>query len=183
MRNTRIAKRYAKALMSLGREDGHYQRYGRELREFSNLLEPEGEFFRALTFNLYPLENRRRLLDAVLEKSGFSILVINFLRLLVEKERIAQLSGILDHYDRLADEISNVTRASIESARPLDQSSVKKVVSALENITTGDVRAEVVLDESLIGGIRVRIGDLVLDGSVKSQLAGLTESLKRGEYS
>ena len=183
MRNTKIARRYAKALMSLGREDGHYQRYGRELREFSGFFDPGGEFFRSLTFSLYALENRRRLLDAVLEKSGFSDLVKNFLRLLLEKERLVELPGVLDHYERLADEISNVTRASIETARPLDEGAVKRVVSALESITSGDVKAEVVQDESLIGGIRVRIGDLVLDGSVRSQLAGLTESLKRGEYS
>ena len=90
---------------------------------------------------------------------------------------------ICEYYDRLTDEISNVMRAVIATARPLREDAVKRIVAALKDMISRDVRAEVVQDASLIGGIVVRVGDLVLDGSVKMQLAGLTESLKRGEYS
>lgn len=183
MRRNKIARRYAKALTSLGREDGLYDRYGDELREFSKLCRPGDEFFRALAHRLYPLEHRIRLLEEVLEKSGCSALVKNFLRLLVEKGRIDALPEIVEYYDRLNDELSNVIRVPITTARPLGEDAVKLIVTALAAVTSRDVRAEVVQDESLIGGVVVRLGDLVLDGSVKTQLAGLTESLKRGEYS
>jgi F-type H+-transporting ATPase subunit delta len=119
----------------------------------------------------------------VLEKSGFSDLVKNFLRLLLSKERMNALPEIVDYYDRLCDEISNVIRASITTARPLGEEAVKRLVAALKRMTSKDVKADVVHDASLVGGLVVRVGDLVLDGSVKTQLAGLTESLKRGEYS
>ena len=95
MRSTKISRRYAKALMSLGREDGSYRRYGEELKEFSSLAGPGGELSKALAFRLYPLEERRAVLEAVLEKSGFSGLVKNFLRLLLKKERMAALPEIV----------------------------------------------------------------------------------------
>lgn len=183
MRSTKISRRYAKALMSLGREDGSYRKYGEELKDFSNLAVPGGDLSKALAFRLYPLEERRAVLEAVLQKSGFSDLVKNFLRLLLKKERMAALPEIVDYYDRLCDEISNVIRASITTARPLGEDAVKRIVAALKSMTSKDVKAEVVQDASLVGGLVVKVGDLVLDGSVKTQLAGLTESLKRGEYS
>jgi F-type H+-transporting ATPase subunit delta len=93
------------------------------------------------------------------------------------------LPEIVDYYDHLCDEISNVIRASITTARPLGEDAVNRIVAALKGMTSKDVKAEVVQDASLVGGLVVRVGDLVLDGSVKTQLASLTESLKRGEYS
>ena len=183
MRSTKISRRYAKALMSLGTEDGFYREYGRELREFCEFTQTAGELARVLGFKLYPLEDRRRVLESVLERSGFSDLVKNFLRLLLEKERMGALPAIAAHYDRLSDDISNIVRASIITARPLTEDAVERIVAALSEMTSKDVKAEVFEDASLIGGVVVRVGDLVLDGSVRAQLAGLTESLKRGGYS
>jgi F-type H+-transporting ATPase subunit delta len=169
--------------MSLGREDGSYRKYGDELKEFLDIAATGGQLSRALAFRLYPLEERRAVLEAVLQKSGFSDFVKNFLRLLLKKGRMSALPEIVDYYDHLCDEISNVIRASITTARPLGEDAVNRIVAALKGMTSKDVKAEVVQDASLVGGLVVRVGDLVLDGSVKTQLASLTESLKRGEYS
>ena len=118
-----------------------------------------------------------------LEKGSFSAVVKNFLKLLIEKNRIGALPAINDYYARLTDELSNITRAEIIAARPLNEGARSKLIGALRSFTSKDVRAEVKADESLIGGVVVRIGDLVLDGSIRAQLEGLKESLKRGEYS
>jgi F-type H+-transporting ATPase subunit delta len=131
LRSTKISRRYAKALMSLGQEDGAYKRYGDELKEFSKLAGAGGELSEALAFRLYPLEERQGLLEAVLQKSGFSDVVKNFLRLLLNKERMAALPEVVDYYDRISDEISNVIRASITTARPLRDDAVERIVAAL----------------------------------------------------
>jgi F-type H+-transporting ATPase subunit delta len=81
----------------------------------------------------------------------------------------------------LTDESLNFSRAEIITARPLKTEAASKLVETLKNLTSKEVKTVVKQDESLIGGLIVKIGDLVLDGSVKAQLDGLKESLKRGE--
>jgi F-type H+-transporting ATPase subunit delta len=71
----------------------------------------------------------------------------------------------------------------VMTAWPMKDQTVSRIKQALESINPGEVKIEVKDDASLIGGIVVKIGDLVLDGSVRAQLEGLKESLKRGEYS
>ncbi len=182
MIGSKISRRYAKALLSLGQDDGHYEEYGQNLNEFASFCSSNNEFFQVVSNQIFPVEDRKKVLEAVLEKSPFSNIVKNFLKLLIDKNRIAAIGGITDYYSRLTDELSNITRADIITAKPLKTKALDKLKKALTGLTSKDVRTDVKQDDSLIGGLIVKIGDLVLDGSVKAQLEGLKESLKRGEY-
>lgn len=182
MRGSKISRRYARALLSLGQEDGDYEDYGRNLKEFCDFCTANKEFFQAVSNRVFSVENRQEILEIILARSPFSEVVKNFLRFLLDKNRITALQEITDCYLRFTDEISNVTRAEIITARPLRKETLDKLEEALAGFTSREVRVEVEKDESLIGGLIVKIGDLVLDGSVKAQLEGLRESLKRGEY-
>lgn len=182
MIGSRISKRYAKALLSLGQEDGNYIGYGKDLQEFGKFCSAHNEFLKVVANQIFSVEERKKVLDAVLDKSSFADLVKNLLRLLLDKNRIGGVRDISDYYSKLTDEISNITRADIVTAKPLKKEARDKLAKALAGLTAKEVRIEVKEDESLIGGLVVRIGDLVLDGSVKAQIEGLKESLKRGEY-
>jgi F-type H+-transporting ATPase subunit delta len=177
-----IARRYAKALLSIGQEDGNYSEYGRNLQEFDGFCRKNVEFYQVLCNQLFSVEERKAVLDAVIKKAAFSRTIHNFLRLLLDKNRMSALGAITENYVKLTDEISNVTRADIITARPLKPEAQKKLEKALARLTSKTVRTKVREDASLIGGLIVKIGDLVLDGSVKAQLQGLKESLKRGGY-
>jgi len=179
---SRISKRYAKALLSLGQEDGNYIGYGKDLQEFGRFCSANEEFIKVVANQIFSVEERKKVLDTVLDKSSFADLVNNFLRLLLDKNRIGGIQEISDYYSKLTDEISNITRADIVTAKPLKEEARDKLAVALARLTAKEVKIEVKEDESLIGGLVVRIGDLVLDGSVKAQIEGLKESLKRGEY-
>jgi len=179
---SKISSRYAKALFSLGQDDGHYEEYGQNLNEFVGFCSANSEFIRVVSNQIFPVEDRKKVLEAILEKSQFSDVVKNFLRLLVDKNRIAAIDGITDYYSRLTDELSNITRADIITAKPLKTKALDNLKRALTGLTSKDVRTDVKQDGTLIGGLIVKIGDLVLDGSVRTQLEGLKESLKRGEY-
>jgi len=181
--DSKISRRYAKALLSLGREDGQYDEYGRNLQEFGQFCSANREFFQVISSRVFSVEERKKILDRILEKSSFSNTLKNFLRLLLDKNRIGAVEEIADYYSRLTDEISNVTRAEIITAMTLKDEHMGELEKALTKLTSKKVKMEVGEDESLIGGLIVRIGDLVLDGSVKAQLKGLKESLRRGEYS
>jgi F-type H+-transporting ATPase subunit delta len=179
---SKISSRYAKALFSLGQDDGHYKEYGQNLNEFVSFCSTNNEFIRVVSNQLYPVDDRKKVLEVVLEKSLFSNVVKNFLRLLVDKNRIVAIDAITDYYSRLTDELSNITRADIITAKPLKKKALDNLKRALTGLTSKDVRTDVKQDDTLIGGLIVKIGDLILDGSVKTQLEGLKESLKRGEY-
>ena len=181
MIGSRVSKRYAKALLSLGQEDGKYAEYGRNLQEFSEICTTNPDFFQVISNPIFSVEDRKKVLDLALDRSDFSGLVRNFLRLLLEKNRMGAIHAITDYYNKLTDELSNITRANVVTARPLGDDALQKLTEALAELTSKDVKLTVEQDVSLIGGLVVKIGDLVLDGSVRAQLEGLKESLKRGE--
>ncbi|MDB9822259.1 ATP synthase F1 subunit delta [Deltaproteobacteria bacterium] len=181
MSNSRLSKRYARALFSLGQEDGSFNQYGQELEGFINFCQENAEFGHAISNPIFPIEDRNRVLQTVLKQSGFSDLVKNFLNLLLDKNRIGAIDAITEHYARLTDEASNITHAEIITAKPLKDKTLDKVVKALEGLTSKQIEPDVRESPDLIGGIVVKIGDLVLDGSVKAQFEGLKESFKRGE--
>jgi F-type H+-transporting ATPase subunit delta len=178
---SKVSKRYAKALLSLGQEDGNFEKYGRDLEDFSLFCQDHTEVIDVIANQIFPLEDRRKILNVLLEKSPYSSVVKNFLNLLLDKNRMGALHQITDHYERLTDEISNIARAEIITPRPLRDDAQKNLEKVLGELTSKTIKVEVKEDENLIGGIVVKIGDLVLDGSLKAELEGLNESLKRGE--
>ncbi len=182
MTGSKISKRYAKALLSLGQEDGNYAEYGDNLKEFAGFCEENPEFSKMICNPVFSVDDRKEVLNAILEKSLFADYVKNFLRLLLDKNRIRDIEDVSANYTRLTDEISNIIRAKIITARPLKVEAMDNLDAVLAKITSKTVKTDVEEDASLIGGLVVKVGDLVLDGSVRAQLEGLKESLKRGEY-
>ena len=108
-------------------------------------------------------------------------IVKNFLYLLLDKNRIGAVEAVLEYYGKLTDEASNIARAEIVTAKPLKAEALEKLEKTMEELISKKIQADVREDKDLIGGVVVKIGDLVLDGSVKAQLEGLKESFKRGE--
>ena len=181
MKNLSIARRYAKALLLIGKEDGKAESYKEELDGFTNLLSREKELDQAICNPLYDSNGRKSLLRAIIEKIGLSTVMTSFLLLLFDKGRIGFISDINDFYQKLADELKGVARASLVSATELSSGTIEKIRKTLSKKTGKDIILEVEQDSGLIGGIVTRMGDLVLDGSIKTQLFNMRESLKRGE--
>ena len=181
MKNLTIARRYAKALLIIGKEDGQAEAYGKELDGFAKLMVKEKALEQAICNPLYGASGRKNVLEAVIGKVGISKIVASFLLLLFDKGRFDFIGDINEFYQKLADELKGVLRASLVSASELSSETVEKIRTTLSKRTGKDIILKVEQDPSLIGGIVSRIGDLVLDGSIKSQLLNMRESLKRGE--
>ena len=181
MKNLAIARRYAKALLLIGKEDGHTETYRKELAGICVLIEKEKSLEQAINNPLYNAEGRKKVLVSIIEKMGLSGVMKSFLILLFEKGRFVYLSSINDFYQKLADELKGISRASLVSATELSSETVEKIRATLSEKTGKDIILDVEEDPGLIGGIVTRIGDLVLDGSIKTQLLNMRESLKRGE--
>ena len=181
MKNLAIARRYAKALMLIGKQDGQAEVYREELTGVAAMMAREKQLEQAVCNPLYAAAGRKRVLEALIGKLSLSPVMKAFLLLLFDRGRISLLEIINDNYQKLADELKGIARASVVSATELASETVEKIRVALSRRTGKNVVLQVEQDPRLIGGIVTRIGDLVLDGSIRTQILNMSESLKRGE--
>ena len=181
MKNLAIARRYAKALLLIGKEDGLTEDYRQELAGVADLLSQEAQLAATISNPLYKAGERKQVLQMTIEKLNLSKVMSSFLLLLFEKGRIGFIASINDFYQALADELKGVARASLVSATELTEDTIDKIRTALSKRTGKEIVLDVQQDPSLIGGVVTRIGDLILDGSIRTQLLNMRESLKRGE--
>ncbi len=181
MKNLAVARRYAKALLLIGKEDGQTDAYRKELSGFAGLMEQEEALNRAITNPLYESSGRRNVLQAVIDNLDISKTMKSFLLLLFDKGRIGFVDSINEFYQKFADELNGIARASLVSATDLSDDTVEKIRAALSKKTNKEIILEVEQDPELIGGIVTKIGDLVWDGSIKTQLSNMRETFKKGE--
>lgn len=181
MKNLAIARRYAKALLLIGQQDGQTERYRNELQSVAGLVAGDRRLDQAINNPLYESSARKRVLQSLITKLKFSKAMESFLVLLFEKGRFGFLGHINDFYQKLADELKGVARATVTSASSLSVDAVERIRGALSKRTGKDIILDVKQDPGLIGGVITQIGDLVLDGSIKTQLLNMRESIKRGE--
>ena len=182
MRNTILAKRYARALFSLGKEQGKAEGYSDTLNSISGLYADVAcGVSDAVTNPLYPLEVRLKVMAKIAESAQADAIMTSFLKLLIEKKRADILPEIAEQMQAMVDKDHNISHGSVVSAIELDNALLEKVQAALEKLTGNKVILETQVDPSIIGGIIAKVGDLVLDGSIKTQLNGLKESIKGRE--
>jgi F-type H+-transporting ATPase subunit delta len=181
MKNLAIARRYAKALLLIGQQDEQTERYRTELQSVAMLVAGDRRLEQAIINPLYDSAARKRVLQSLIGRLSLSKAVESFLVLLFEKGRMGFLGAINDFYQKLADELKGVARATVTSAGEISADAVERIREALSRRTGKEIVLEVKQDPGLIGGLVTQIGDLVLDGSIRTQLLNMRESLKRGE--
>src|SRR5690606_25544612 len=109
-------------------------------------------------------------------------LTLRFLLLLIEKQRENVFPAIVQAYRELRDRLTGVVEARARTAQPLAGKEAQQLQQALERLTGQRVRLQVEEDPSLLGGLIVRVGDTVYDGSVRHQLEHLREQMEHGSY-
>jgi len=102
----------------------------------------------------------------------------NFVRVLAENDRLGVVTEVRAHFEALKNEREGTVEAEVVSAFEMDQTQVADLVARLEKKTGRKVKARVSVDKSLIGGVKVVIGDKVIDGSARAQLSALENALK-----
>ena len=174
------ARRYAKALFSLAREDGRIAEVREEIARLGRLIAESAELRAVLLQPLHPVAERRAVLGAVAERLGASLLLKHFLSFLVDQRRLVDWEVIEAEYRQLADAAAGVTKARVRTATPLSDAQRERLQRALERKSGGRVVLELEVDPTLVGGAVAQVGDLVYDGSLQTQLRQLRASLARG---
>lgn len=180
MSTNAIARRYAKALVQLGAEEGGVDAFNAELNAFNKVLSSNPALSSVFTNPAYGIEAKRGILSDLIAKLSLSRLMGNFLMLLLDRGRLTFLPQIEESYRTFADERSGVIRPTLTAALPLDVEQVEQIRAALAASSGKKVLLNVEVDPTLIGGVVTQIGDKVYDGSVKTQLAQIKDILQKG---
>ena len=178
MKQTILARRYSKALFSVAKEEGSFEQYSQALHELRSLFISNPELMDALTNPLYPMDAKEKVMAAITDSMAVDKIMVNFMGLLVQKKRAEILPEIAEEFQAMVNEENNIVHGSVVSAVEMDSDLQSKVQTTLEKLTGKKVELSTSVDPSIIGGIIAKVGDLVLDGSIKAQLAGLNDSIK-----
>ena len=172
-----IAKRYAKAFFSVAGEEDNYEKFYGELKSFSSILEENENLKDFLANPVFDQSDKKAIVEEVLKNIDISNMTTNFLKLLVDKRRVDILPDIESCYRELIDSTLKKVRADVKTAFPLSTELSESIKSNLEELTGKKVDVTIEDDPTLLGGVVVRIGDTVYDGSIKTQLNNIRNLL------
>lgn len=167
---------YASAVLEVARAEGALDRVGDELYRIARAFESSQELRETLADRRVPVERRLAVVEDLIGERT-SPLTLGLVSFVVGVGRAGELPAIADRVvERAAAERDKVT-AEVRSASALDDDQLARLAGALEQATGKRVEVKVVVDASLVGGIVARVGDIVIDGSVRHRMARLRETL------
>jgi len=171
---TAAARRYARAAFELALQNGQVSEWERRVAKVQQLLS-NSKVAAVLTNPTIPVAERMALVSAAPEQLDPE--ATNLARLLIESNRVSEVDGIADEYQRLADEAAGRVRAVVTTAVALEAGDRDRVAAQLSKRLARDVRLEVVVDQRILGGMKVQYGDRLIDASVSTKLQQLRRRL------
>jgi F-type H+-transporting ATPase subunit delta len=174
-----IARRWARAVFDLGKETGGVSRLHADLSAFAVAYAGNEELALVLDNPLVPEASREAVVVEIAEKMALAETARSTLRLLVRKRRLVALPDIVRRLAQLIDDDEATVRAEVHSAGPLSDDYLGKLRAELEKATGRKVVVVHQQDPALIGGVVTKVGDRVIDGSVRARLKSFRESLLR----
>ena len=169
-------RRYAEAAFQLAERDDAIATWRRDLERAAAAL--PGELMNVLANPAIPLEERETVASGVFK--GLDQRARNLILLLVRRHRIEQLPRVVAEFVRLDEQRQGISHATATSASPLTDLEVKALTARLEQMTGGRIALTTDVDPSLLGGLVVRVGDRLIDGSVRGRLERLRHQLASG---
>ncbi|WP_019153959.1 F0F1 ATP synthase subunit delta [Robertmurraya massiliosenegalensis] len=176
MSSSSVAKRYATALFQLSKEHQLLDQMEAELRVVKEVVVENADLQAVLKSPKLPIEKKKEILNGAFSK--LNTFVLNTLMLLVERHREDDIAQVADEFIQLANEQRGIAEATVYTTRPLTDSEraslsltfAKKVGKSSLNITN-------MVDSNLLGGVKIRIGNRIFDGSLSGKLERLERKL------
>ena len=173
-----VASRYARAFADVVLDKKlDAKQVTEELNAIVELYGSNLELRRVWESPAIPAEQKRRLLDAIIERSAMLRPVRNFVAVLIDHSRIHEVEAIVRQFQTEWNHRLGIVEAEVTSARPLAEAESRELLAEVERVTGKRVSAEYKIDPSLIGGAAIRVGSTVYDGSVRGQLQKMKEQL------
>lgn len=175
-----LAKRFAKSLIAIEQEEKRYKETGAELRNIAAAFVANPEIKRFLLNPMYKIEDRQALANRVAESLNISPSVKQFLSVLIVARAVALIEDISAAYDRMEDKLAGRMAVTVETAISLEEGRIAEIKKKLEQIIKKEIILSVKKNPALIGGLVFRVGNTILDGSVKTQLEKVRERIMAG---
>lgn len=176
-----LGKRYASALLSIADENKSIDKYRQSLKNMVYYYEsvPELDFFVK-----NPQVNKDDKKKVLCEIMGNDVddNFLNFVKVLVDKERMDIIADILENYEVLANEKQNIVLIKVTSAMLLDDEQIENIKQKYQkDFTESRIEIKNIVDKSIIGGIKLEIGDKIVDATLKTKLKALKEHILNGQ--
>ncbi len=173
-----VAGRYASALFSLAQEQRQSGEVAAALAQVEALIAESPDLQRLVRSPVFSATEQSRALGALLDRAGVSGIAGNFVRLVAAKRRLFALRQMIRDYNTLYDAARGVTRAEVTSAAPLGDEHVAALKDQLRGTAGKDVDLSLKVDPAIIGGLIVKLGSRMVDGSLKTKLNAIRTRMK-----
>jgi F-type H+-transporting ATPase subunit delta len=173
-----MAGRYANALFELALEAKSVAGVSRDLDGFAKLLDSSADLDRLVKSPVFSADEQSRALSAILNKAKVNPLTARFIGLVTANRRLFAIRGIIDAFKAIEAAHRGEETAEVLSARPLGAAEVKALKAAIKAAAGTDVQINAKVDESLLGGLIVKIGSRQIDTSLRTKLNNLKIALK-----
>ena len=174
-----LSRRYTKALFQLARDARQEEKIGQEIDQFYGAYRGS-DLQQVLTNPAFALGARKKILAAVAGSQQLSALTSHFLSLLLDRDRLTYLEGIVGCYRRLLNEVKGRVEAKVVSASALEPSMIEQLRARLRGLSGKEVVLQQETDPELLGGLLVELEGKVYDGSIRTQLEKMKQRIVRG---
>jgi F-type H+-transporting ATPase subunit delta len=172
-----VARRYASALADVSLARGEANEVKQELQDWSELLRANANLQEVFRNPTIALDKKRAVLNKLIERTAPRPTTANFLKVLLQNQRLTELPDINHKLADILDERAGMIAATVTTARPVAESSQTNLIERLSALTKKKVRVDFEQDPDLIGGLVTRIGSTVYDGSVRTQLQQIRDKM------
>lgn len=178
-----VSKRYASALFGIGKENGDSQldKFSETLQSVAAAIEENAQLKELVVSPVITQEEKKSLIMGILGLCQAGDIEKSFCSLLADKGRLVLLPAIAADFKTMLDEAKGISRGLVTTAVDLDNDKKLEILSQLEKQTGRKLELSYAVNKDILGGIILKVGDVVYDASLRAQLDNLRESIKRGE--
>jgi F-type H+-transporting ATPase subunit delta len=173
-----MAGRYATALFELARDTNALDQVQSDLNAFNALVASSPDLTRLVRSPLFSAQEQSKALDAVLDKASISGVAKNFLRVVTANRRLFAVDQIIRGFNAQVAKHKGEVTAQVTVAEPLNDARMNEIRDALRQVTGKDVKVDVNVDPSIIGGLKVKVGSRMVDASLRTKLNSIKFAMK-----
>ena len=168
--SSETSDRYALALYEIGKENNDLEKLSKNLTLVKSLYDTNSDFVRFVKNPTYLKNQQNEIVNSLSDLMKFDLTLKNFLLLLIKKSRLFYLRKIIDSFFKLLSKDKNEIDASLTSAKKLDDNEINNINTELSQVLKSTIKFKYKVDESLIGGLKIQLGSLMIDTSIKNKL-------------